>query len=165
MIPLFDQKRKYYNQNNKILQLVSHMALQTVPLIGTMETLNSVPASSDKLAQLLTTGNFEIIWNALCVIISVTVHKKISHKLTIINSRVNYFEATRMIQTSDTCPFLLSLQRTIIQFLTKKNLNCMYSWNCIHVWNSFFSSILYMLLTIKVGRGSLFLWTDYEGRT
>ena len=61
MIPLFDQKRKYYNQNNKILQLVSHMALQTVPLIGTMETLNSVPASSDKLAQLLTTGNFEII--------------------------------------------------------------------------------------------------------
>ena len=62
-----------------------------------------------------------------------TVHKKISHKLTIINSCVDYFEGTRMIQTSDTCPFLLSLQRTIkkiykalnttlLQFLTKKNL-------------------------------------------
>ena len=63
-----------------------------------------------------------------------------SHKLTIINSSVNYFEATRMIQTFDTGPFLLSLKRAIkkirkalniplLQFLTKKhiNLNSIYS--------------------------------------
>ena len=81
MIILFKQTRKYYNQNNKILHLVSHMALQSALLIGTtivirnrnflsvscdygtMEPLNSVPGSSDKHAQLLTAGNFEIISN------------------------------------------------------------------------------------------------------
>ena len=40
-----------------------YMALQTALLIVTKETLNSVPESSDKHAQLLTAGNFEIIWN------------------------------------------------------------------------------------------------------
>ena len=57
MITLFDQNRKYYNQKNKILHLVSHKALQTAPLIDTMETLNSVTVSSDKYAQLLAMGN------------------------------------------------------------------------------------------------------------
>ena len=37
------------------------MALQSALLIVTKETLNSVPESSDKHAQLLTSGNFEII--------------------------------------------------------------------------------------------------------
>ena len=49
-----------YNPNNKILHLVSQMALQTIPLIGTTETLNSVLGSSNKHAQLLTVGNFDI---------------------------------------------------------------------------------------------------------
>ena len=35
------------------------MTLQTIPLIGTTETLNSVPAN--KHAQLLTAGNVKII--------------------------------------------------------------------------------------------------------
>ena len=54
MITLFDQNRKYYNQNNNILHLVPQMALQTAPLIGATETLNSFSGSSDKHAQLLT---------------------------------------------------------------------------------------------------------------
>ena len=37
MITLFDQNRKYYSQNNKILHLVSHMTLQAISLIGTLE--------------------------------------------------------------------------------------------------------------------------------
>ena len=60
MMTFFDQNRKYYNQNNKILHLVSHMTFQAAPLIGTTEPSNSVPVNSDKLAQLLTAGNFEI---------------------------------------------------------------------------------------------------------
>ena len=81
MITLFNQTRKYYNQHNKILGLASHMALHAAPLIsttnvtrkgtflsvscdyGTTEPANSVPASSDRHAQLLTAGNFEIICN------------------------------------------------------------------------------------------------------
>ena len=39
------------------------MAPQTAPLVGTTETLNSVPESSCKHAQLLIAGNFETIWN------------------------------------------------------------------------------------------------------
>ena len=63
MITLFDQNRKYCNQNNKILHLVSHISLQATSLIGTMELLSSVPGSSDRHALLLTEGNFEIILN------------------------------------------------------------------------------------------------------
>ena len=64
MITLFDRNRKYYNQNNKILYLVSHMVLQAAPLIGAMEPSNLFPGSSDnRHVQLLTVGNFEIIWN------------------------------------------------------------------------------------------------------
>ena len=37
------------------------MTLQTISLIGMTETLNSVPASCNKHAQLLTAGNVEII--------------------------------------------------------------------------------------------------------
>ena len=73
---LFNQTRKYCNQNNKILHLTSHMALQAAPLIGTttvprnlsvscdygaMEPSNSVPGSADRHAQLLTAGKFKII--------------------------------------------------------------------------------------------------------
>ena len=39
------------------------MALQASPLIGTMESSNSVPGSSDRHVQVLTAGNFEITWN------------------------------------------------------------------------------------------------------
>ena len=63
MITWFDQNGKYYNQNNKILHLVSHMALQATLLIDTTEPSNSVPRNSDRHAQLLTAGNLEIIWN------------------------------------------------------------------------------------------------------
>ena len=63
MITLFEQNRKYYNQNNKILHLVSHIALQATSLIGTTEPSSSVPGSSDTHALLLTEGNFEIILN------------------------------------------------------------------------------------------------------
>ena len=59
ILTLFDQNRKYYNQNNKILS--SHMALQVGPLISMMEPSNSVPGGSDKYAQLSTAGNFKII--------------------------------------------------------------------------------------------------------
>ena len=61
MITLLDQNRKYYNQNNKILHLVSHIALQATLLIGTTEPSNSVPRNSDRHALLLTEDNFEII--------------------------------------------------------------------------------------------------------
>ena len=63
MITLFDQNRKYGNQNNKILHIVSHMALQAAPVIRTTEPSNSVPGSFDRHAQHLTADNFEIIWN------------------------------------------------------------------------------------------------------
>ena len=63
MITSFDQNRKYYNQNNKILHLVSCMALQATPMIGMAEPSNFVPGSSDRHAQLLKAGNFKIIWN------------------------------------------------------------------------------------------------------
>ena len=70
MITLFKQARKYYNQNNKILHLASHMALQAAPLIctiivtgnrkflsvscdySTTEPSNSLPESSDRYEQL-----------------------------------------------------------------------------------------------------------------
>ena len=61
MITLFDQNRKYYNQNNKILHLVSHIALQATLLIGTTEPSSTLPGSSDRHALLLSEGNFEII--------------------------------------------------------------------------------------------------------
>ena len=61
MITLFNQNKNYYNQNNKILHLVSHMALQGAVLSGTRELLNSVSRSSDRRVQLLTVGNFEKI--------------------------------------------------------------------------------------------------------
>ena len=60
MITLFNQNRNY-NQNNKILHLVSHMALQDAVLSGTRELLNSVSRSSDRRVQLLAVGNFEKI--------------------------------------------------------------------------------------------------------
>ena len=59
MITLFDQNRKYYNQNNKILHLVSHMTLQTAALIGTMEPR----ILFEVVLVLLTVGNFEMISN------------------------------------------------------------------------------------------------------
>ena len=62
MVTLFDQNRKYYNQNNKILHLISHMTLQAAPLIGTTEPQNFFPGRSDTHAQLLTAGNFEKTW-------------------------------------------------------------------------------------------------------
>ena len=61
MVTLFDQNRKYYNQNSKIFHLVSHMVLQAVPLIKTAEPSIFVPGSSDRHSQLLKVGNFEII--------------------------------------------------------------------------------------------------------
>ena len=82
------------------------MALsQADPLNGTTEPLSSVPGRSDRYAQLLTEDNLEIISNlentrvcTLCIIISLSYIKKISCKLIIINSGVNYFKAARMIQ-------------------------------------------------------------------
>ena len=61
MITLFDKNRKHLNQNNKILHLFSHMALQAAPLVGVTEPLNYVAGSSDRHAKILTMGNFEII--------------------------------------------------------------------------------------------------------
>ena len=61
MITLFDQNRKYDNQNNKILHLVSHIELQATSLIGVTEHSSSVPGSCDGHELLLTEGNFEII--------------------------------------------------------------------------------------------------------
>ena len=63
MITLFDQNKKYYNQSNKILHLVSHIALQATSLIVTTEPSGSFPGSSDSHALLLAEGNFEIILN------------------------------------------------------------------------------------------------------
>ena len=63
MITFFDQNRKYYNQNNKILHLVSHIALQSTSLIDTTEPSSFVPGRSDRHALLLTEGNFEMILN------------------------------------------------------------------------------------------------------
>ena len=55
--------RIYYSQDNKILYFFPHVALQTAPVISTTEPSSSVSGSSDRHAQLLTVGNFEIIWN------------------------------------------------------------------------------------------------------
>ena len=63
MITSFGQNRKYYNQNSKILHLVSHIVLQATSLIGTTEPSSSVPGNSDRYALLLTEGNFKIILN------------------------------------------------------------------------------------------------------
>ena len=63
MITLFDQNRKYCNQNNKILDLVSLIALQATLLIGTTKPSSSVPRSSDRHALLSTEGNLELILN------------------------------------------------------------------------------------------------------
>ena len=52
MKTLFDQNRKYCNQKNKILHLVSHIVLQAVSLIGTTEPSTSVPGGSDRHALL-----------------------------------------------------------------------------------------------------------------
>ena len=38
------------------------------------------------------------------------------------------------------------------------------SWNCVHVWGSFFVSVFYMLWAIKVWSGDLYRRTDCEGR-
>ena len=72
MITQFDQNRKYYNQNNEILYLFSHMVLQASPLIGTTEPPNFVPGISDRHAQLLTVKNFEIIWNLKQILVRIT---------------------------------------------------------------------------------------------
>ena len=72
MMILFDQNIKYYNQDNKILHLVSHVALQTAPLIGTTKPSNSVPSSSDRNAQFLIASNFEKIWNMEKILVHVT---------------------------------------------------------------------------------------------
>ena len=75
------------------------MALQTAPLIGMTESSNSVPGSSDRHAQLLTVGNFEINFSALYALkYQWSYIKIISHKLKNVNSRVYYFEAARIIQ-------------------------------------------------------------------
>ena len=58
---LFNQNRKYYYHNNTIIHLASHMAFQAAPVIGKTEPSNSVSGSSDRHAQLLAVGNFEII--------------------------------------------------------------------------------------------------------
>ena len=60
MITLFDQNRKYYNQNNKILRLASRLALQATSLIGTNDALSSVRGSSDRYALPLAEGNFKL---------------------------------------------------------------------------------------------------------
>ena len=126
-----------------------------------METLNSVPGSSDKHAQFLTADNSKIIWNlnkfwcALCVLISAIVHKNNITQADNHQFRVNYFKAAHMIETFNTCPFLLSLQRFIkknlqntkyhiVTTFKQKQLNsdCMYSWKLIHVWLFLFHSLL-----------------------
>ena len=55
------------------------MALQATPLISTTEPLNSVPGSSDRHAQLLAAGNFEIIWNLDKILVRV-MHSVIVRK-------------------------------------------------------------------------------------
>ena len=124
---------KYCNQNNRILNLDSRIALQAASLIGTTEPSNSIPGSSDRHALVSTEGKFKIIWNLSKVLVRVMRYNICDHtkdKITqtvIINSRVNYFEAARMIQIkkSSTTGFqtfytgllILSLKRT-----TEKNL-------------------------------------------
>ena len=78
--------------------------LQAAPMIGTTKPSSSVPESSDRYAQLLTAGNFEIILTlekifvrALCTIISLIVHKKNITQTDDHQFRVNYFKAARMI--------------------------------------------------------------------
>ena len=61
MMTLFNQNKKCYNQNDKILYRVSQMALQAALLIVMMELSKSVPGRCDRHAQLVTVGNFEII--------------------------------------------------------------------------------------------------------
>ena len=70
-ITLIDQNIKYYNLNNKILHLISHMAFQVAPLIGVTEPSNSVPGNSDKQAQFLTADNFKIIWKLNKILVRV----------------------------------------------------------------------------------------------
>ena len=48
MMTLFEHDTKYYNQSNKILHHVSHMALQASLLIGTTEPSKVVPGSYDR---------------------------------------------------------------------------------------------------------------------
>ena len=50
MMTLFEHDTKYYNQSNRILHHVSHMALQASLLIGTMEPSKFVPGSCDRQA-------------------------------------------------------------------------------------------------------------------
>ena len=45
----------------QLQKTASHSALQASPLIGATDSLNSVPGSFDRHAQLLTGGNLEII--------------------------------------------------------------------------------------------------------
>ena len=47
------------------------MALQAAPMIGTTEPSNSVSGSSDRHAQLLAVGNFEIIWNMAQILVHI----------------------------------------------------------------------------------------------
>ena len=79
IITLFDQNRKYYNQNNKNLHLVSHIALQAASLNGSTESSNSVPGSSDRHVLLLTEGNFEIIWNLNKILVRVMRYNICDH--------------------------------------------------------------------------------------
>ena len=104
------------------------MALQAAPLIGTTEPSNSVPGSSDRHGQLLTAGNFKIIWNldkilvALCVMISVIVQKNNNSQTDDHQSGCELFwnysydpnqeRSTTGFQTFDTGTFVLSLMRT-----------------------------------------------------
>ena len=108
------------------------MALQGAPLISSMEPSNSVPWSSDKHAQLLTAGNFEIISNVdqmlaeLFVITSMILHKNNITETDDYQFRCEIFwscsfdanqdRSTTGFQTFDTGQFLLSLQRTIKKF-------------------------------------------------
>ena len=56
---------------------VSHMALQAGSL--STEPSNSVPGSSDRRAQLLMVGNFEIIWNLEKILACVVHHNICNH--------------------------------------------------------------------------------------
>ena len=92
MITLFDQNKKYYNQNNKIHHLVSHIAVQATSLIGTTEPSGSVPGSSDSHALLWTEGNFEIILNLDKTLVHVTRYFVIKFvSIGTANGRWNWF--------------------------------------------------------------------------
>ena len=55
------------------------MALKAFPLIGTMESSNSFPGSSDRHVQLLTAANLEITWNLNKKLVLV-MHYNICHR-------------------------------------------------------------------------------------